>query len=175
MSSSDVEEEPAEEEPAKSMSGKANFLMYLMVVSQACQWGGSLYTLISTSTSIVYPLASSGWFFTIWAIYNRLTTIPQERAYFTFPLHTISLILHPSSPKLSTGLSVFFCLLQFANYAFPAFMFVFKLPAPVLAAKGKKTIAWAQVLKMNMASAMLFWSFGAIFAVYECIKPREDW
>ncbi|GMI03335.1 hypothetical protein TrRE_jg11619 [Triparma retinervis] len=157
------------------MSLQENFLMSLMLVSQAGQWGGMLYTLTATDASIVYPLAASGWFFAAWAVYNRFTTIPQERAYYTFPLHSIPLLLHPSHPTLSTGLSVFFCLLQLANYAVPALAFVLKLPSAVLAKKRKKTLLWAQVLKTNMISAMVFWSISAVAAVYECTSARGSW
>eukprot|EP00520_Triparma_pacifica_P016924 CAMPEP_0118662304 /NCGR_PEP_ID=MMETSP0785-20121206/16757_1 /TAXON_ID=91992 /ORGANISM="Bolidomonas pacifica, Strain CCMP 1866" /LENGTH=165 /DNA_ID=CAMNT_0006555833 /DNA_START=116 /DNA_END=610 /DNA_ORIENTATION=- len=163
----DGDDEKGDSSPVKEMTSMENFFMYLMLISQAGQWAGLAFTLASTDASVVYPLAISGWFFAIWAVWNRLTTIPAERAYYTFPLHTIPLFLHGSNPKVATGLSIFFCLLQWLNYAAPYFLYINKYSAAVLAGKRKKTLLWGKIIKVNMASALLFWALGLVLAAYE--------
>jgi len=73
-------------------------------------------------------------------------------------------------------LEILFSLLQWLNYAIPAFMYVFKLPASVLAGKRKKTIAWAIVLKINFVSALAFWGFGIFLTCVETFgEKRGNW
>ena len=55
-------------------------------------------------------------------------------------------------------------------------MYVFKLPASVLAGKRKKTIAWAIVLKINFVSALAFWGFGIFLTCVETFgEKRGNW
>lgn len=123
--------------------------MALMPVSQMVSWYLVLYSPLYES---VYKIAA---FYCAWAIYNRLTTTPQELGFISMGILSISAYKQHRTATLIGNILVLI------NFAGPA-MLILQWSAAKLARKLKKSddrlaIIWAHIFKLYFVSNILLW------------------
>jgi len=52
---------------------------------------------------------------------------------------------------------------------------IFTTPSHKLAAHSKKTVLWANIVKMNFASSILFWIMVLVLNILEITRKKDAW
>lgn len=143
----------------ESMTLLENFLTVLMPLSVAI----SIFLVATSSAPALYNrVAAVAFFYCSWAVYNWLTTKPQEKGH--YPLFTcmIGCFVGNSSRKdiaiVCKCIAILGAATTWLFFAGVGYRGALTFPASKLAHVNKKTLYWAWVLKAYFVGSLFSWA-----------------
>eukprot|EP00929_Paragymnodinium_shiwhaense_P122613 TRINITY_DN95506_c0_g1_i1.p1 TRINITY_DN95506_c0_g1~~TRINITY_DN95506_c0_g1_i1.p1 ORF type:complete len:159 (-),score=17.92 TRINITY_DN95506_c0_g1_i1:236-712(-) len=146
--------EEREKKPLRqTMTAFENFLTVLMPLSVT---SASFLVATATTAELCNRVAAISAFYGCWAVYNVLTTKPQEKGHYPLFLCMLGCLSNSSTGRY---VAIFGGSVTWLFFIIAGKLGVLTFPASKLAYVSKKTLYWALVVKTYFVASLLLWAY----------------